>query len=148
LYSFEHYAANQSMVVDEYGTRATWEKNQKFDIALDYSLFRSKLRGTLGFFNNETYDMLLDVRVPLSALVPGNSVLENTGRLRNRGIEFEMSADLISTSDFNWRVGFNIATLNDKITSLPETSTNKTSKHVIEEGHSLNEWYLREWAGV
>src|SRR5699024_6187418 len=115
LYGFGHYATNPNMVVNEYGTDATWEKNRKLDIALDYSLFDSRVSGTLGFFSNETYDMLLDVIVPLSALVTGNSVLENTGKLRNQGVEFELHADLIRTRDLKWNVGFNIGTLSDKI---------------------------------
>src|SRR5699024_7909933 len=84
----------------------------------------------------------------LSATYIGGSVLRNAGEMTNRGFEFEIAGDIIQTPDFNWNAGINFSTLANKVTSMPENSETITSTYVVQKGHKVYEWYMKEWAGI
>ena len=47
-----------------------------------------------------------------------NRIVSNIGSLRNQGVEFSINAKAISTSDWKWDLGFNVAWNNNEITKL------------------------------
>lgn len=148
LMGYGVYRKKPAAFIEKYGTDATWERSGRFDISADYAFFDERLRGTIGYFNNETRDMLLQVPMPYSVTYYESSVLQNEGKMRNQGVEFSLEGDIVHTPDFNWNVGFNIATLNNKVTEMPEEAQTITNEYVIEKGHKAYEWFMPEWAGV
>ncbi len=148
LIGYGTYRKLPAAFVDEYGTDATWERSGRFDISTDFSFFNNRLTGTLGYFNNQTRDMLLEVPIPYSVAYYPSTILQNQGEMRNSGIEFQLNADVIQTTDFNWNLGFNLATLNNKVTRMPEDGQTIADGYVIQQGHEAYEWYMPEWAGV
>jgi hypothetical protein len=67
----------------------------------------------------------------------------------NRGIEVQLSADIVRQRDFNWNVNFNWTTLKNEITELPEGQDeiiSGTKKLMV--GKSMYDFWLREWYGV
>ncbi len=148
LVGYNAYRDQPAAILQGYGTEAEWEKSQRFDVGLNFGLFHNRLVGALGFYSNKTTDMLFDVPLPLSATYIGGSVLRNAGEMTNRGIEFEIAGDIIQTPDFNWNAGINFSTLANKVTSMPENSETITSTYVVQKGHKVYEWYMKEWAGI
>lgn len=148
LIGYGVYRKLPAAFVDKYGTDATWERSGRLDISADYSFFNNRLWGSVGVFNNETRDMLLEVPIPLSVTYYPSTILQNQGKMRNRGVELTINGDLIQTPDFNWSMGFNMATLDNKVTEMPEDGQTIADGFVIQEGHEAYEWYMPEWAGV
>lgn len=83
-----------------------WEKTSQINVGLDATLFKNRL--TLGFdlYNSDTYDLLLDVPVPLATGY--KTRLENIGKVNNKGIEFNLSTNH-KFGDFKWGAYFNIS---------------------------------------
>ncbi len=148
LLGFETYNASPAGVLVGYGTDATWERSRRMDVALDFEFFNNRLGGTLGYFYNTTRDMLLEVPLPFTTTFYNATVLRNQGEMRNSGIEFDINGDLIKTPDFTWNLGFNIGTLNNKVTDLSDEAEIIASDHVIQRGHKAFEWYMPEFAGI
>lgn len=76
---------------------------------------------------------------------------DNIGAMLNRGVEFNVSADVIRTKDFVWNVNANASYNKNKLLELYdgvqeyEVSTTAT-KLVV--GHSVSEFYINRYAGV
>lgn len=83
-----------------------WEKTAQVNVGFDASLFKNRL--TLGFdvYTSNTYDLLLDVPVPMSTGY--RTRLENIGKVNNKGIEFNIATNH-KFGDFTWELNFNIS---------------------------------------
>lgn len=148
LKAYSSYRENSAAYIDEYGTTATWERSVRMDGGMDFSLLDRRINGTVGYYSNETIDMLRMIPLPVSSTYTGGAVLQNVGNMTNKGLELELSADIIRTDDFIWNLGGNYSTLKNEITTLPEDGETIESTWVLQEGHTIYEWYIKEWAGI
>lgn len=126
----------------------SWEKNKTWDIGLDFG-FLGRFHGTFDYYSRKTEDMLLSVSVPQTTGFSSNT--KNIGSMRNRGVEFMIDADIISTEDMYWNVGFNISHNKSLILDLgPDVEAINPSSWVTQYrvGHPMYEYYLHDYAGV
>ena len=94
-----------------------WERTMATDLAIDLGLFNNRVTLSVDFYDKQTMDRL-DSK-PLPGEAPFSSIRFNNGTLQNRGVEVELSADVLRIKDFNWRSNFSFAINNQKITKLP-----------------------------
>ena len=83
-----------------------WEKTAQVNVGFDASLFSNRLTLGLDLYNSNTYDLLLNVPVPMTTGY--NTRLENIGKVNNKGVEFNIATNQ-KMGDFNWSVYFNIS---------------------------------------
>lgn len=95
-----------------------WEKTEVTDIAIDASFFKSRINLTVDFYNKLTKDRLDSKPLPYEA--PFNSITYNNGTLQNKGIEVEISADVMKFKDFVWKSNFSFAYNKQMILELPD----------------------------
>lgn len=93
-----------------------WEKTAGFNVGLDFTLFKSRLSGTIEAYQTETRDLLYDMAIP--SLTGFTKVSSNIGKIRNRGIELTLNSRNIVTKDFEWSTTFNISSNSNKILTL------------------------------
>ena len=96
----------------------TWETNAKFNTGIDFSFWNGRLAGGIEFYNNKTRDMLFRFPLPVSYGYTG--YYDNVGDMVNRGLEFEISADVLRLGDFKWNIYANLTTNHNEVTRLPE----------------------------
>ena len=84
-----------------------WETTSTFDIALEYGFLQNRISGEIGFYNKYSKDLFLNVSVPAS--VGYTAFLANIGKVRNRGVEFNIKSVNINNKAFNWTTEFNIS---------------------------------------
>lgn len=125
----------------------TWENNKQFDVGLEFALLKSRLTGSIEYYNRVSDDLLFTVPTPLSAGVPGNGILDNVGSMYNRGFEFSLTGDIIRKKDLNWYMTLNLTTLTNRITKLPQPEIISGTKKLMV-GKSLYDYWLRDWYGV
>lgn len=100
--------------------------------------------------------MLLWFTTPLSIGYTG--YYDNVGDMVNKGLEFSVSGDIISTNKVNWNVNFNLSHNKNEVTYLPEENKiismeghggyrNLSSYNFIGEGLPLYTWYMPKYAG-
>ncbi len=133
----------------------TWEKNAKFNVGVDFSLFNGRLSGTAEFYSNKTNDMLSWFPLPTSYGWSG--YYTNIGNMVNQGFEFSLSGDIIRTKDLTWSMYANMTTNHNEITKLaPERKTThvdgvdgySSSTYFYGEGISRYTIYMPQYAGV
>lgn len=144
------YNSEPGYIPSQYGSTAAWEKQTKLDVGLEYGFFDNKLRGSVTYYQSKTADMLFSV--PLSLTTGHSSATTNAGSMENSGLELELGVDLVRGKNFNWSVNGNFATIKNEVTSMflvaGKMSNIITGTRIVETGHTLNEWYMRKWAGV
>ncbi|MFY0715244.1 TonB-dependent receptor [Seonamhaeicola sp. NFXS20] len=95
-----------------------WEVVTQLNIGTDFSLWNNKLYGSIDYYNKTTTDAILNI--PSEPLSPTSTVWKNIdGEIVNKGFEFTLGTQLVSTDDFSWTLDVNGATLNNKIKNLP-----------------------------
>lgn len=127
----------------------SWEKLWSSNVALRLG-FIDRINLDIEFYNKKTTDMLM--LVPDSYALTGEGEhWDNIGAMLNRGVEFNVSADIVRTKDFVWSVNANASYNKNKLLELYngvqeyEVSTTAT-KLVV--GHSVSEFYINRYAGV
>ncbi|WP_170123331.1 TonB-dependent receptor [Pedobacter nutrimenti] len=131
----------------------TWETNIQADAALEFAMFDNRLRGSFELFNRASDNLLFEVPLPLSSgygIGGGTGVFaKNIGRMRNRGIEIQLGADIIKSKAFKWDMNINWTMVRNKITAMPEeTPVIIDGTKQLAVGQSRYEFWLRQWAGV
>jgi TonB-linked SusC/RagA family outer membrane protein len=92
-----------------------WETTNQFDIGFDLGIINNRLEFTFDYYNKHTYDLLASVPLPPS--VGFSYILQNTGEIQNRGLEFGISADVL-TKEFKWDVSAQLSTNKNKVLQL------------------------------
>ncbi|WP_338872405.1 TonB-dependent receptor [Spirosoma sp. SC4-14] len=124
-----------------------WESSNAIDAAVEFSLFKGRVSGTVEYFDRRSSNLIFAVPLPLSAGI--STVTRNIGTMYNRGIEIELGVEPIRTKDFTWRLDLNATRLKNRITKMPDENPeiiDGTKKLAV--GHSIYDYWLREYKGV
>ena len=95
-----------------------WEKTASFDIGLNVGLLGGRLNLDIDYYNRLTSDKYADFTLP--STTGFSSVKNNNGKLRNSGIELQLSGKVLDVNDFTWDASFNITYNKNKIIALPD----------------------------
>jgi TonB-linked SusC/RagA family outer membrane protein len=127
-----------------------WETNYSTDIAIEYAMFKNRLRGTIEVFNRKSSNLLFSVPLPVSSGIA--TIPKNIGSMYNKGIEVQISGDIVKSKDFRWDATLNWSIIKNKITKMPPEQLtlipliDPTKKYEV--GHSRYDYWLRQWGGV
>ena len=129
----------------------SWEKQTLFDVGVDFSILGNRVSGSIGYYNKNTNDLLQSV--PLSTTTGHSSQTQNVGEVENKGVEIELSADVLKLGDFTWNVYSNYATNDNEVLTLAKradgTDINLDGTYNrTRVGEPMGVWYIRGWAGV
>jgi TonB-dependent starch-binding outer membrane protein SusC len=124
-----------------------WETQKMFDISLEFGLLNNRISGKVGYYNRLTSDLLFNT--PLSRTTGFTSIVQNVGSLRNNGIEFSISADVVKTNNFVWNVSGNFTNNVNEVVEIYGSETKlPTGFTVLEKGKPFGTNYMVEYAGV
>ncbi|WP_082893651.1 TonB-dependent receptor [Rufibacter ruber] len=125
----------------------TWETTKSLDAAIEFSLLKSRIGGTIEVYQRQTDNLLFDQNLPFTAGVP--SWVINVGSIRNRGVELQLDFVPVKTKDFRWDATLNVSTLENSIQKLPpgyDGFVNGTKKWEV--GGSRYDFWTRDWYGI
>lgn len=123
----------------------TWEKSYMSNFAIDARIF-NRVNLTIDLYDKNTSDLLY--YVPLTSITGYQGQWQNVGELNNRGVEITINADLITEGDLTWDFDFNIGFNKNEIKEMYNDQPQIIGKKKYTEGHDMNQWFMREWAGV
>lgn len=144
-----NYGPNPGTALNNAGNaNLTWEINKIFNVGVDFGLFKNRITGTVEYYNRETSGLIIYVPYSLTAGIAGQNT--NIGAMRNKGIELTLAGRPIMSKSFTWDIAANFAHNINKVEKLylgnpiplPYTSFQ------IGEGHDVQEYFTRIWAGV
>jgi TonB-linked SusC/RagA family outer membrane protein len=146
LYSIRNNLGNGGVITSRLPTpNLKWETNLNFNAGVDFGIFRNRIYGAINYYRRTSKDLLYSR--PLAGSTGFTSISANTGELRNTGVELELNVVPVSTRDWRWVVGVNVAHNKNEITSLPQKEIISGTKKLMV-GTSVYDFFLREWAGV
>lgn len=126
----------------------TWEKLLTTNVALKLGFF-NRLNVDVEFYNKKTSDMLMEV--PVNFLTGYAYQWDNIGEMINRGIEFNVSVDVIRKGDWRWNVNANASYNHNEITELyngQDEYEMSATNLMLKVGRSYGEFYTNRFAGV
>ena len=103
-----------------YDPTIRWETTITYNIGIDYGFFNDRLSGSIDAYLADTKDLLNSVQVPMGSNF-GNKLTTNVGSLRNKGLEFSISAIPVQKPGLSVQVGFNGTFQNTVFTKLNPT---------------------------
>lgn len=112
-----------------------WERTATAEFGLDMSFLENRINANFTFYNRRTSDKHADKSLP--STTGFSSIKNNNGTFQNRGIELELSGDIIRTQDLLFKAGANIAFNKNKVIKLPENglAKNRQGGQQIYTGH-------------
>lgn len=118
-YLYDNYALVNGVTVNRTANpKLKWELVEQLNFGLDFDLFDGKVYGSLDYYNKTTKDPILNI--PSEPLSPTTTVWKNVdARIINKGFEFMLGTQLISTRNLSWSADVNGATLSNTIKDLP-----------------------------
>lgn len=94
----------------------SWERTSELNIGLDFSLIQNRITGSIDWYDKLSLKQLLSRDLPFETGY--QSLMDNIGGVRNRGIEFSLNTVNISTGDLTWTTSFNYTKNNNNIVEL------------------------------
>ena len=92
-----------------------WETTYTRNLGLDFSLFKSRLNGTIEAYLNTTKDLLIQFPVPGTGY---DYQYRNMGETENRGVELSLDGVIFDKKNVGLNFNFNIGFNKNKIKSL------------------------------
>ncbi|SJN48924.1 TonB-dependent receptor [Sphingobacterium sp. JB170] len=94
----------------------TWEKTREVNVGLDFSLFNSRVQGTLDIYDKLSDGLLMQRTLTVESGV--DYMIDNIGSVNNRGIEIGLTTTNIRKNDFRWSTSFMFSHNKNAIRSL------------------------------
>ncbi len=130
----------------------TWETSKMAQVGAEFRL-GTFLEGSVDYYVKNTENMNFNRATGISNGYA--SITVNDGKLRNSGIEFELTGHLLKKKDFFLDLSVNGEHFKNQLTAMPldpSTGTNKLidvqGSYGYAKGHSIYDYYIRNFAGV
>lgn len=153
LFTSTDYQSKPATIPSQIGNdQLKWETTKQWDLGFDFGFLKNqRIRGSLGFYKKTTEGLLYPFTMALSTGLESTQI--NFANIENKGVEFEISADIIQKKDWQWFFSFNIGKNRNKITNLDAQYVSAPGQTyltntVIKEGESLGLLYGFQTDGV
>jgi TonB-linked SusC/RagA family outer membrane protein len=134
-----------------------WETTISRNIGIDISFLKNKFQFSADVYRNSVKDLLVNVPVPTST--GWTTQLQNVGSTLSKGVEFQLTANIITKKDFSWDATFNASLNKVKIESLGTFQdfyfrnsgwgfSNTPADYIVKEGELLGSMWGFETDGM
>ncbi|SDL96750.1 TonB-linked outer membrane protein, SusC/RagA family [Catalinimonas alkaloidigena] len=138
-----------------------WEKAINYNVGVDFTLFNSRVSGSLDVFIRDSKDMISNYDAPKPPMV-NDQIYVNVGKMRNQGLEGNITWNVIQGSRFNYTTTGVVSYVKSKVVSfsnedfgrgyidrysLPSPG-NPGPAQRLEEGVEIGSFYGLRYAGV
>jgi len=110
-----------------------WEQTNEFNVGLDLSVLNNRVGLIFDYYYSKTKSLLFEI--PINSIAGYTSNWTNLGKIRNKGIEVELTTYNIQNKDFKWNTAFNLSANKNKVLDLGG------QKEIINKGER-NEMYV------
>jgi TonB-linked SusC/RagA family outer membrane protein len=108
-----------------------WEATISKNAGIDFEFFNGRLYGSADAYITDTKDLLVLAKVPF----PGYSnQFQNSGKTRNKGLEFTVGGVVVNKENFTWKMDANISTNKNTILSLGSSVRQGVDSYLVQSG--------------
>jgi len=129
-----------------------WEQTREVDAGFDWTMFDGRIGLVGDWYRKKTSNLL--VSRPISATSGFTTFTDNVGNIENKGIELELTTDLIRGSgpgSFSWQTNYNYSHNKNRVTSLYQNQpiySGIDGVNSVRVGEPLGAFYLIKFLGV
>jgi TonB-linked SusC/RagA family outer membrane protein len=123
-----------------------WETIYQTNIGTDFTILKSRIYGSVDIYEKLTKDLF--VQKQLSAEGGSYTTTINAGVLSNRGIEFDLSLEVLRKKDLVWTLNGKAGYNKNLVKDLGGLSSYASGTSLVTEGIALNSPNEVKWAGV
>jgi len=116
----------------------TWERANKYNVGLEYGLFKNKLIGSFDYFY-EKRNNILTTYLTRPEWVGVVMAAGNLGETKNSGYELELKYNDRVNKDFNYNVGLTYSHAHNEILNMNEPAIKTAYRK--QEGHPINQYF-------
>jgi TonB-linked SusC/RagA family outer membrane protein len=139
-YNFGPTIVNGYNVVTLPNPNLRWEFTRTLNVGLDFSILKRRITGSIEIYHAKTKDILYAVNLPVTSGVAG-AFQTNVGEMENKGMEFSISADILTTKrGLNWSADLNLFYNKNKLLKLSGDVTEDIGSQLFV-GHSMTAIY-------
>ncbi|GAA3515064.1 TonB-dependent receptor [Aquimarina addita] len=132
-----------------------WEITEEWEAGFDFSLFKSKLSGTVDYYNRRNTNAIINVQNILNSQSEGN-FLAQAAEVSNTGIEALLNWKDQIGKDFSYNIGINFSTNENTVENVTPGFDGETGGTLVNgqitkrlaDGEPLFSWWLLEADGV
>lgn len=134
-----------------------WETSKELNLALDLSFFKGRIAVTTEIYRKRTDDLLLRAQLPPS--FGYGTAFRNIGAVENKGLEFTINSQNITSKNFKWESNFNISFNRNKVLALTDNQTeylttvsfdtrySGAASYITKIGQPIGMFYGYNWLG-
>lgn len=111
------YLGNSLLKPQGYSPDLKWEQTTTYNVGIDFGFLNNRINGTIEYYQKHTKDLLNTVSAPAGTNFT-NEITANVGKMKNKGVEFNINAVAVQTKDFSWDLGYNVTWNTSEITQL------------------------------
>ncbi len=117
-----------------------WETSRKLELAMDFGLFKDRIRGSIGWYRNRSSNQLISY--PLAATTGFTSMRNNLNAVvQNTGIEAELSGT-VTKGKLQWESALNLTVPRNKLLAFPGLENSSyANQYVIGKPLSITKVY-------
>ncbi|MDB5020490.1 MAG: TonB-dependent receptor [Pedobacter sp.] len=119
-YDITYSSGAQSLTgVNNENKELKWQSDKQTNIGADFTFFKSKISGSIDYFNKTTTDLLFP-QIPLVPANPGVAVtwVNLPGQIVNKGLELNLNANIIEKADVSWSLGGNATFIKNRVNNI------------------------------
>jgi len=99
-------------------TRLKPERKISKEVGLEARFFKNRLGFDVTFYQDNTYDQIIDISAPIESGVTGVKI--NAGNIQNKGIELSLDGTIVRANQFQWNSRLTYSKNKNLIVSLAE----------------------------
>ncbi len=125
-----------------------WETKKSINLGLDFGFMKGRLSGSLDVYQEDTEDILLSA--PISATSGFTTILRNLGELRNQGVEFALSYDIVQNNDLVVNLFANTAFNKNEVLSIDgeQDLVDRGLTQTLSVGDAFGSFYDVRYVGI
>ncbi len=129
----------------------TWEQTNEYNTGLDVSILNNRITLSMDYYYAITKKLLF--LEPVNSASGYTEGWTNNGKVRNRGLEVELTTQNIKNKEFDWMTSFNISTNENKIIDLAGqesiiTKGERNEQYLAQVGKPAVQFYGYKTIGV
>ncbi|MGV8826888.1 MAG: SusC/RagA family TonB-linked outer membrane protein [Breznakibacter sp.] len=121
FYDFNGTLANGVNLGSLTNSSLTWEKTREVNLGVDFGFLRDRISGAVDVYDKQSEGLLQTRILPFES--GAGSMIDNLGKVRNRGVEVALNTVNVRTSDLQWNTSFTFAANKNSIEELFGNST-------------------------
>ena len=119
----KYYYNFGSSVANGYGysltnSELTWEKTNEINAGIDFGIWDNRVYGSVDAYHKVSKDLLMEMDTPYELGSSTGSIWSNVGKVKNTGIEAQLTTVNIQKKDFTWTTSFTFAHNKNEILEL------------------------------